>query len=293
MLIKLKENIVKKTLLFATLSTLMVTQAYASAGGYDIGKMATEANLVFQGSVVDVEYRGSQGKGKQGSIPHTFVTYEINDVLHGNANRKKFTLRFLGGKSKKGEVMMVSNTPKFDVGDKDIIFVDGNGISECPLIDCVNGRFRIINDLMYTEYGEPIKLDDKKELLTGKSQQLEEVDTFNIGDKTYKRLKNRDSQFEDDGSGSATNERQGLHLDAGTFIGEIRNKIAMAIPDDPQGTKKKAKHVDKNRAFSYAHSQAVSLPEPKVTSSGDQPMSEQERAEVAAMQKNNGNPVIK
>ena len=93
----------KKKLLFATAGTLIAVQAFAyqPSGNYDMRKMSEEANLVFRGTVVEVDYRESRAKGAARSLPHTFVTFEVEEVLHGDLNRRQFTLRFLGGKTEK------------------------------------------------------------------------------------------------------------------------------------------------------------------------------------------------
>ena len=161
------------------------------------------------------------------------------------------------------------------------------------MIDCVNGRFRIINDLMYSEYGDSIMLDDDGHILNGKSQDLDEVSSFTIGDKTFKRLKNRDAEQEDDGSASVSEPVKGYHMDVSTFTGELRSRIAQAIPNDPRGLAKKAQNLDLNQPFNYVHAQAVSLPEPAMADSRPQPQTEQERKEINAAENNNGNPVIK
>ncbi len=282
----------KKKILFTAIGALMSVQVSASTVSHDLGEQANKANLVFKGTVVSVDYRESKGQSAQGAVPHTFVTYEIQDVLFGNANRKKFTLRFMGGKNKRGDIMMVSESPKFDVGDEDIIFVDGNGVSECPLIGCTDGRYRIINGQVYTEYGQPVMQDDQGTMFNGPSEDLHEVTHFMIGDREFRRIKHRSDDYEGDGSEVQQPRAKGHHLDAQGFINSLAEKVAKAIPDDPRGSKRNVNSQDINRPFTIASSKAVSLPDPVFDVVEPKPQTEQEKREVEAMKKNGGNPVI-
>ena len=61
-----------------------------------------------------------------------------------------------------GETMEVSDTPKFKVGDRDILFVENNGSQFVPLVGIMNGRFRIQHDeqtghdIITTGEGQPL-----------------------------------------------------------------------------------------------------------------------------------------
>ncbi|HCP91359.1 MAG TPA: hypothetical protein DIT76_04830, partial [Spartobacteria bacterium] len=74
----------------------------------------------------------------------TFVTFKVEDTLKGNAGAT-YSIRLLGG-TVDGETMEVSDTPKFKVGDRDILFVENNGSQFVPLVGIMNGRFRIQHD---------------------------------------------------------------------------------------------------------------------------------------------------
>ncbi len=285
-----------KKLLLATASTLLVMQAYANENGFiEAGEMASKANLVFRGTVVDVDYRGSKGKGNNSSVPHTFVTYEVEQVLHGNANRKKFTLRFLGGKNgkKKGQVMMVSKHPQFDVGDQDVLFVKGNGAKECPLVDCAGGRFRVVDGMMYTEFGQAIVQDEKGNIFAGKTMDLEQINSFNIGDQTFYRRHSSDLSQDGNSATSFSEDVISNHMDIAYFTNVVSSKIAEALPNDPHGRNKRTKSQDKNKSFFKAQGKPVTLPEPSHKDSTAKKMSDRDRFEVEAMEKNGGNPVIK
>lgn len=285
----------KKKLLFATAGTLLALQvhAYQPNSNYDIRKMSGEANLVFRGTVIEVDYRGSQAKGRQRSLPHTFVTFEVEDVLHGNLNRRQFTLRFLGGKTEKGEIMMTSTLPKFDVGDQDLVFVKGNGVSECPLVDCSKGRFRILNGLMYTEEGQQILQDAKGSIVAGKTEEFAALNSFHIGKQQFSRRHNRDRSKDGDGEVTMSDLSGSYHMEAGHFTGLVRANVTQALQKAPKNMREVAQNLDKNKHFYAVQTKPVSLPEPIHEVDPASEMSEEERAEVKAMDKSGGNPVLK
>lgn len=101
---------------------------------------SSEADLVFQGTVTDIKYAPSiEG------IPHTFVTYRVEEVLKGAYSAPTLTLRFIGGVKIEGNVMRrlsVSHAPRFETGHHDLLMVKDNTQVQCPLVQCAQGRFR-------------------------------------------------------------------------------------------------------------------------------------------------------
>jgi hypothetical protein len=45
-----------------------------------------------------------------------------------------------------GQTMEATDTPKFKVGDRDILFVENNGTQFVPLVGIMHGRFRVKQD---------------------------------------------------------------------------------------------------------------------------------------------------
>lgn len=80
------------------------------------------AELIFQGEIVDIVYRMSSQRSEEDErLPHTFVTYQIEQVLKGQTTEYPFTLRILGGLSKeRGEFLTFGGRPNFDIGDRSI-----------------------------------------------------------------------------------------------------------------------------------------------------------------------------
>ncbi len=144
----------------------------------DIREFSREADLIFKGTVVDVQYResepaplvdpttgrpvldeeGQPEKEDASSLPHTFVTYQVERVYKGRAPGGSVTLRFMGGVADalyedvddagnvdRGPIYVdVSTAPRFDIGDRDLLFVVDNTEAECPLAACEHGRFRLL-----------------------------------------------------------------------------------------------------------------------------------------------------
>ena len=142
----------------------------------DIAGMTLTADFVFKGIVVNVEYRSSESvplldpTGRPifdeygnpvyadgSNMPHTFVTYRVEQVYKGPPQSPtELTLRFEGGASdnrdpEERSYLFVEMYPLFKVGDRDILFVEGNTEYPCPLAGCSSGRLRILPDEQYPD----------------------------------------------------------------------------------------------------------------------------------------------
>lgn len=134
--------------------------AHGSAEGEsvsDLTHMTEEANLVFVGDVVDVVYRKARIEGGEGDLPYTFVTYAVGNVLRGEAPGDTLTMGFPGGPNGRGGFVEVSSVPLFQRGERDLLFVVGNGEKGCALVNCEWGRFRILNEGVYNTHGSPVR----------------------------------------------------------------------------------------------------------------------------------------
>ena len=105
-------------------------------------ELVDQAELIFQGEVTDVQSQWV-GEGAQRHIM-SYVTFNVSDSLKGKTGRT-YTIRMLGG-TVDGESMGVSDAPKFEVGDKDILFVQNNGSQFIPLVGIMHGRFRVLKN---------------------------------------------------------------------------------------------------------------------------------------------------
>jgi hypothetical protein len=105
-------------------------------------EMVARADLVFVGTVV-----GSHSEWRTvGSdrVIFTMTDFQNEGVLKGKAS-KAVTLQFLGGTV--GEVTLsVSGMPRFEPGERVVLFVEKNGTQVCPLVGVFHGKFTVKND---------------------------------------------------------------------------------------------------------------------------------------------------
>lgn len=112
------------------------------AGEENLRAKVREAGLIMYGQVVNIRYRNSEPTQEQPQgVPHTFVTYQVLEVLRGEASDKQVTLRIPGGANGQGGVYTVSTAPVFARGQTDVLFIKGGEIGDCQLVECVEGRF--------------------------------------------------------------------------------------------------------------------------------------------------------
>jgi hypothetical protein len=139
------------------LSTLGVVRA-TSVIPPTFDELVGKAELIFQGSVTNVRSQWV-GEGAQRHIA-TYVTFTVEDALKGSPGAS-YTIQMLGG-TIGDETMEVSETPKFAVGDRDILFVEHNGQQFVPFVGIMHGRFRIQRE---AQTGREIILTNKGDRL--------------------------------------------------------------------------------------------------------------------------------
>jgi hypothetical protein len=122
-------------------------------------QLVQQAEFIFQGTVTDVK-SVFEGEGGQRHI-ETYVTFQVQDSVKGE-NGNSYTIRMLGG-TVGDETMLVTDAPKFKVGDRDILFVEHNYDQFVPLVGIGHGRFHIQRDeetgrdIVINDEGEPVK----------------------------------------------------------------------------------------------------------------------------------------
>jgi hypothetical protein len=124
--------------LFLALSAARATTVIPPTFDDLVGK----AELIFQGAVTNVRSQWV-GEGAQRHIA-SYVTFQVEDALKGSPGAS-YTIQMLGG-TVDGETMEVADSPKFAVGDRDILFVERNGQQFIPLVGIMHGRFRVQRD---------------------------------------------------------------------------------------------------------------------------------------------------
>ncbi|MHC9509597.1 hypothetical protein [Kangiella sp. M94] len=127
-----------------------------------IESLAKEAQSIVQGKVMKIDYKDSVE-----GIPHTFVTYQIEDDVQGLQKGRQVTLRFIGGIKKisdtQYDVLEVSNVPEFNVGEENILMIAEKSDGQCPLVRCSEGFFKVKSGEVFTESGKPVQIGKSAE----------------------------------------------------------------------------------------------------------------------------------
>lgn len=256
----------------------------------DTDQLIEKAGLIVQGVVTAVEYRNSDVDSPEHiSLPHTFVTFDIERSFKGSTpSDSSITLRFQGGPDGKGRVMMIPGVPLFDVGDRDILFIRGNGTQMTPLVGWEQGRFRIVNDMLYSDAGEELWLTPGGKFTRGKQHALEEVATHNMGGAPI-RFGIQDAKP------NRTPPAGAKRLDAAGFARFVTDKV-----EQPR-TEPEAAPVDLEPSVAIQDKFYVERPKPvaptsvPLPSTGTQPSDtsrESNPIEEEMLRQNGGNPVL-
>lgn len=119
--------------------------------------LVDRAELIFTGQVAGqrAEWRSNGG---QRSIV-TLVTFAVRQIHKGRAE-STVTLQFLGG-SVDGVTLEVADVPKFKIGERVILFIEGNGSAVSPVIGFSYGKFSLRQDgtgreAVFTHRNEPV-----------------------------------------------------------------------------------------------------------------------------------------
>ena len=153
-----------------------------------LDELLKKSDFVFEGEVQKITYRNSSSSEEQKPVVHTFVTYSVERVFKGRADsEKEFTLRIIGGPVGESRFLLVPHFPTFDTGDRDVLFVAGNGKSICPLVLCELGRLRIIDNEVRDEYGYSLIKSPTDEIVFGPRRDSIQTLTYKVGDIELKR----------------------------------------------------------------------------------------------------------
>ena len=143
---------------FLLLLTTSRTVQAITAIPRDFNELTTRADTVFKG-VVTTKNSQWVGEGDRRHIV-TFVTFRVEETYKGTPATEQ-TLRFLGG-TVGTEAMEVPDLPKFETGQRAVLFVVNNGKQFCPLVGVAQGRFHVVNDdatgreRIFTNEGLPV-----------------------------------------------------------------------------------------------------------------------------------------
>lgn len=243
----------------------------------DVDDRIVRADAVIQGEVQRVRFVESQPDGDQPGVPHTLVTYRVERVFKGRVAGDTVTLRFFGGLDASGdELVMTSNGTQYDPGDRDIVMLAGNGVAECPIVDCTFGRFRLVDGAAYDDAGRAMVLDAAGGLRRGSAHALHAVDVW----ETVGLVRVRDA--EDDAVLAEVHEAPADALAGPVAPVMIRKRIDKSSPllaatfaeliaerarllSDPGAPPTVLRDVDPDAPFVYRQPEAVAPIEPADT----------------------------
>jgi len=161
--------------------------ARASSGrhGPTLPGLIQDSELVFKGTVINVAYRESDVQSPEHvAIPYTFVTFEIEQALKGaSSEQDRITIRCEGGPDSPGDdplILMVWEMPEFDVGERGVFFIDTDEML-CPVAEWTGGRYRIVDDQVFTALGKEVWVTQSNRLVLGPARALQEVREHVIG----------------------------------------------------------------------------------------------------------------
>ena len=108
----------------------------------DFSGLVAKAELIFTGKVVSTRSEWN-GQGNERCIV-TFVTFDVQGA-HKGTPPSRLELRFLGGAM--GDTSLeVAGMPKFQAGERSILFVEKDRTLFCPLVGVYHGKLTIEQD---------------------------------------------------------------------------------------------------------------------------------------------------
>ncbi len=141
----------------ALVSTLLAGPALATTIlSMDIDEVAAEAELVFEGEVIEHNVQREVTSG----LIHTFVTFAVSDVIKGTDPGPTLELRFTGGELD-GQRVEISGLTIPALGEQGIYFVESTREALLnPLLGWSQGHFLIVEEngtrSMSTNSREPV-----------------------------------------------------------------------------------------------------------------------------------------
>ena len=145
---RIRSNLISKCSAIA-LIMLLITCYYANATSVrevSMDEMLQQSQFVFEGTVTAIEARENSQKRI-----HTYVTFEIKDIIKGKYDSNIITLSFLGGTV--GDITLSVSDMQFPhVGEHGIYFVESLERQQVnPLYGWSQGHFIVERDIAGSE----------------------------------------------------------------------------------------------------------------------------------------------
>ena len=135
-------KLLRSFLLLSCLVLLVVPARATTVIPPTFDQLVNNAEMIFEGTVTGLRSEWI-GEGADRHIV-TYVTFKIEDAIKGKPGAD-YTIRMFGG-TVDGHTMEATDTPRFKVGDRDILFVENNGRQFVPLVGIMHGRFHVQQD---------------------------------------------------------------------------------------------------------------------------------------------------
>jgi hypothetical protein len=122
----------------------------------EFATLVDRADLIFTGRAMAQRSDWALIEGRRAIV--TFVSFAAEKWHKGNGGAVVI-LQFLGGTV--GDVTMeVTEMPRFTIGERAVLFVEGNGVAASPIIGFFHGRFPLRRDAgidtILKHTGEPL-----------------------------------------------------------------------------------------------------------------------------------------
>jgi hypothetical protein len=138
-------------------------------------QLVQQAEVIFQGTVTSTQSVWA-GEGAQRHI-ETYVTFQVEDNVKGQAG-SSYTIQMLGG-TVGDQTFEITDTPKFKVGDREILFVEHNHDQFVPLVGITHGRFQVQRD---NQTGREVLLNNEGEAVRDLTQLGHNQDAASVAD---------------------------------------------------------------------------------------------------------------
>lgn len=265
---------------------IVIFSHLATAGTVD--EKVVAADLVFEGVVVDVQTRFSERESENDpAIPYRFVTYQVNRVLKGNYQQAQLSLRFLGGESENGQVLLIPGQPLFDVGDHDLLMVKGNNRYPCPLVGCAQGRYRYLGGMVVNELGQRIYLDANGQIVMGEKIENEELTTNQLSENVSIETKEVNEIDPEEVTNISEDYPSAVTADPAGFAENVNEKIHQNLSEEQLANLPEFQSSDPDQPFTdetYGNkgSSASQPPDQGLPANDDMPEDERLERELEA-----------
>ena len=157
----------------------------------DFNDLTREADVVFVGTVIDIysEWRDPEQTGI-----YTYVIFDDLEIIAGDYQDAEMTVRFSGGQV--GDIKTeYAGVPRFNLGERNLLFLSGNFIELCPVVGWIQGNFRIMDDktvglqVIHTDDGKPIAAIQEGKIVLSRDDSMTQYGSPGVPDEPQAQVK--------------------------------------------------------------------------------------------------------